>query len=103
MLKYQLYIGLFDRETKAQEINTLDAYKVVGHVINRPCTITQGQGVYDHDDGTRVYEPSLIVEIVDFDKSVTRGWLIDKIETIKKALNQESVVLNVQNIKSELL
>ena len=103
MKKITLYIGLNDKDTKQQEINTLDAYKVVGNILSRDCTITEGRGVYTHEDGTVVYEVSLVVDILDFDNSITKDWLIDKIEQIKEALNQESVAKQEQDINSELI
>ena len=30
LTKYNLYIGLNDKDSKQQEISTLDAYKIVG-------------------------------------------------------------------------
>lgn len=40
MRKLTLMIGLNDKDTKQQEITTLDAYKVVGNILQRdlpPC------------------------------------------------------------------
>lgn len=103
MRKITLYIGLNDKDTKLQEIDTLDAYKVVANIIGVDSTITQGRGVYTHEDGTVVFEESLVVEILDFDNTINRDWLIDKAEKIKEALNQESVAVQETEVKSELV
>ena len=50
--KFNLYIGLNDKDTKQQEILTTDAYKIVGGIVG-DCTITEGKGLYTHTDGTR--------------------------------------------------
>ena len=103
MRKITLYIGLNDKASKMQEISTLDAYKVVGHMIGRDCTITEGRGVYTHEDGTKVIETSLIVEILDFDASVSREWIVSKCVELKQALNQEAIAVQEQEVQSELL
>jgi len=96
-------VGLNDKESKQQEISTIDAYKVIGNILARDCTITEGRGVYTHEDGTQVYETSLVVDMLDFDNSVTEEYIIDVVERIKDALNQESVAYQEQNITSKLI
>lgn len=103
MRKITLYIGLNDKDTKLQEVNTLDAYKMVSNVIGVGCTITEGRGIYKHDDGTVVSEVSLVVELLDFDNTLTREWVKSKVEQIKTILNQESVAVQEQEVKSELI
>lgn len=103
MRKLTLYVGLNDKDTKLQEISTLDAYKVVGNILERDCTITEGRGVYTHEDGTQVFEVSLVVEILDFDNSLTKEWVLEVASKIKVALNQESVAFQETEVKSELI
>lgn len=57
--KYTLYIGLNDKDSKVQEISTLDAYKMIGALVG-DCTIQEGRGLYTHQDGTTVLESTLI-------------------------------------------
>ncbi len=102
MRQITLMVGLNDKDSKQQEISTLDAYKVLANILQRPCTITEGRGVYTHEDGTQVFEVSLVVCMIDFDKSITDTWLEDKLEQIKDTLNQESVAVQEQEVKSEL-
>ncbi len=103
MRKLTLMIGLNDKDTKQQEITTLDAYKVVGNILQRDCTITEGRGVYTHEDGTQVFETSLVVDILDFDNSIRENWVLEKVKQIKEALNQESVAFQEQEIISNLM
>lgn len=103
MQKYVLYVGLNDKKTKIQEISTLQAYKIITNVIvaNQVdgFTILEANGYYVHDDKTISIEKSLKIEFLFID--------IEKIKNIikelKKILNQESIILETENIKSELM
>lgn len=103
MKKITLYVGLNDKDSKIQEVGTLDAYKMVSNVIGVGSTITEGRGIYKHEDGTVVSEVSLIVELLDFDNTLSKGWVKDKINQIKTLLNQESVAVQYQEVDSELI
>lgn len=103
MKKITLYIGLNDKDSKIQEVGTLDAYKMVSNVIEVDSTITEGRGIYKHEDGTVVSEVSLIVELLDFDNILSKGWVKNKINQIKTLLNQESVAVQYQEVDSELI
>ena len=103
MKKITLYIGLNDKDSKQQETRTLDAYKMVSNIIGVGSTITEGRGIYKHEDGTVVSEVSLIVELLDFDNTLSKGWVRDKVEQIKLMLNQESVAVQQQRVESELI
>lgn len=103
MRKITLYVGLNDKDTKLQEVKTLDAYKMVSNLIGVGCTITEGRGIYKHEDGTVVSEVSLIVEMLDFDNTLSKGWVRSKVEQIKTILNQESVAVQEQEVVSELI
>ena len=66
MIKTTICIGLLDKDTKRQEITTLDAFKVAANIFAETtggATITEGTGVYTHDDGTIVIEPTLVCVI----------------------------------------
>lgn len=103
MRKITLYVGLNDKDTKLQEVKTLDAYKMVSNVIGVGSTITEGRGIYKHEDGTVVSEVSLIVELLDFDNTLSKEWVKSKVEQIKTILNQESVAVQEQEVVSELI
>ena len=84
-------VGLFDKDSKRQEINTLDAYKVVTNLFVAAglcATILEAQGVYCHDNGEVVIEPSLRIECAN----ATFEQVEPVIFQIKVALNQESIM-----------
>lgn len=103
MKKITLYIGLNDKDSKLQEVRTIDAYKMVSNILGVDSTITEGRGLYKHEDGTVVSEVSLIVELLDFDNTISKGWLREKVNQIKLMLNQESVAVQQQEVESELI
>jgi len=103
MTKFNLYIGLNDKITKKQEISTIEAYKVVTNIIASNevtgFTIYEANGYYVHDDKSISIEKSLKIEIMFIDLEVIQNIIKD----IKKALNQESIILQTEKIKSELV
>lgn len=92
--KIILFIGLFDKDSKAQEISTLDAYKIASNLL---CdiigfgTITEACGVYTHDSGEIVQEPTLRIEVSGIDIESMKRLAI----ALKQALNQESIGFEV--------
>lgn len=96
--KIILFVGLFDKDSKAQEISTLDAYKIASNLVTDIIgfgTITEACGVYTHDDGTIVQEPTLRIEVSGIDiESMKRLAL-----ALKSAFNQESIGFEV--VKSD--
>ena len=103
MRKITLYVGLNDKTTKTQKIGTLDAYNIVCNTLRVDATVSEARGVYTHADGTVVFENSLVIEMLDFDETITDKWLKGKVEALKLALNQESVAVQKQDITSELM
>ena len=104
MTRYTLTIGLFDKDTKKQKISSDIAIRIVSDIIVNTIgygTVYQGNGIYTHNNGSIVIEPS-IVFFVDGEKD-----LKDKVKTlawsIKKALNQESIMLEESVVKIEFI
>lgn len=104
MTRYTLTIGLFDKDTKRQKISTDIAIRIVSDLVVNVIgygTIHTGNGIYTHAAGAIVIEPS-IVFFVDGEKD-----LKDKVKTlawsIKKALNQESIMLEETAVKMEFI
>ena len=96
MKKIMLFVGLFDKDSKTQEINTLDAYKVASNLLTDIIgfgTITQAMGVYTHDDGTIVQEPTLRIEVSGVELEPMKKLAL----ALKSAFNQESVAFEVVN------
>lgn len=103
MNKFNLYVGLNDKDTKKQEIATLEAYKVITNIIASNdvsgFTIYEANGYYIHEDKTISIEKSLKIEMMFIELDVIQNIIKD----IKKALNQESIILQTEKIKSELV
>lgn len=99
MTKYTLYIGLNDKETKQQKIDTLEASKIVQNVLTDTTgggTIFSATGVYKHENGAVVIENTLRVELV----AVALEAVKKAVEMIKTVLNQESIILQTENVQS---
>lgn len=99
LTKFNLYIGLNDKDSKVQEISTIDAYKIIGAICG-DCTITEGKGLYTHTDGTRVLETTLLVQIIDFSGDLDIGPIV---ELLKTALNQEAIAVIREQVDSKLM
>ena len=102
MIKHTLYIGLNDKDTKQQEISTLDAFKIVLNSV-KSCydgaTVKECKGFYTHSDGSITIENSFEVSILFADEVKTRS----VIEMLKTMLNQESIALQREEVTSELI
>ena len=95
---YTITVGLFDQESKKQEIKTADAMEAVTQYVISHCgggTVMTGNGVYTHENGDIVVEPSIIIRIVNgkFD-DVSK--LVKDLQTF---LNQESVLVEIEEKK----
>lgn len=84
-----LNIGLFDKDTKEQKITTDEVVKILSEYFD--CTIIPCYGVYTHDDGTKIIEPSIKVEI--YNERYSEVYWIVKRELLTR-LNQESIVIS---------
>lgn len=96
--KIILFVGLFDKDSKAQEISTLDAYKVASNLLTEIIgfgTITEACGVYTHDNGEIVQEPTLRIEVSGIELEPMKRLAI----ALKQAFNQESIGFEV--VKSD--
>ena len=104
MTRYTLTIGLFDKDTKRQKISTDIAIRIVSDLVVNVIgygTIHTGNGIYTHNNGSIVVEPSLVY-FVDGEKDLKNkvkilAW------SIKKALNQESIMLEETAVKMEFI
>ena len=102
MEKFTLYLGLNDKDTKKQEINTIEAYKIVNNVVNNYCdgaTIYECQGIYKHDNGTIVFEKTLKIELMFVDRLT----VVSLVKDLNEIFNQESIVLQKEIVESELI
>lgn len=101
--KYSFYIGLNDKDTKIQVIETLTASNIINHIFidNNAdgATITSGKGIYKHDNGEIVIEETIIVQVYEFDNPINVQKICDQ---LKKVLNQESIAVEKQETNSRL-
>ena len=100
MIKNQFTIGLFDKDTEKQEINTPEAKNLIAEILIEKFgifafTMIECSGVYRMaSTGRIVFEPSIRVEIVT-DEELTEADAI--IGNLKEALNQESIMHEVSS------
>ncbi len=99
-LKSTLIVGLKDKNSKRQEIDTLDAYKIARNIaapLFERITITEGHSIYRHDDGSPVIEVLLIIEIFAVEKEQVKQYA----ELLKVALNQENITAQFERVDSD--
>lgn len=98
MYKYNIYVGMFDKDTKQQELSTQDFLNTVRKVMRYNFidnyTIIKAKGHYKSDTMT-VCEPSIIVDII-IDFNLDTDFLKNQ---LCKFLNQESVLITKQSIE----
>ena len=101
MKKYTLYVGLNDKDTKKQQISTLEAYKILQNLLLNNnvegATIFEAKGIYKHENGEYVTENTLRVELMFIEKEILKN-IVNNIKTI---LNQESVIVQFEEVNTE--
>ena len=101
--KYSFFIGLNDKDSKTQVIESLTAYNVINRIfINNGvdgATITSGKGIYKHDNGDIVIEETVIVQVYEFGAPVNVKQICAELKTV---LNQESIAVEKQETNSGL-
>ena len=101
--KYIIFIGLFDKDTKTQKTDTVAACNLIQNIIlsngHDGATISNATGIYKHDDGQIIIEPSVRVELL----FATDKQIKNICAAVKNALNQESLALESQIIESRLV
>ena len=104
MKRYTLYLGLNDKDTKTQKINTIEAFKIVSDLIARHFdggTVYDARGIYRHDNGDIVVENTLRIEILEFENSIFED-VKSVVKTLKDVFNQETVAVQIENVQSDL-
>ena len=105
MNKLIISIGLLDKNTKTQLIDNEQAMQKVNDCfLSRldAFTVYFAKGVYTHENGSQVQENTIRVEVVTFNDNDYNN-TIQSIKEIKKALNQETILLEKQVIDSYLI
>lgn len=103
IIKYSLYLGLNDKDTKTQKIDTIEAYKIICNIIKgydiEGFTIYNAQGFYIHQDKSISVENTLKIELMFIDEMVVD----ELIKQLKIIFNQESIIKQVEEVTSELV
>lgn len=97
--KYIMLIGMADKDAKVQTIPTEQFKDTINRVCG-DCTIFENiTGYYSHDDGTKVKEDTLKVELLFKDDAEVRLMA----NRLKSELNQESIILEKLTTNSMLV
>lgn len=93
MIKYNIYLGLNDKDTLKQKIDTTKARKEVYNILLKnnikAYTIYLVNGVFTNEKNEITKEKTLKIEVLDIKKDD----ILESIKEFKKVLNQESVLL----------
>ena len=92
--QYSMFIGLNDKDTKEQEIPTDKAIELVSNTI-KGGSISIIHGVYTHEDGTKVNENTLRVDMLFTNDNDVRLYC----NNLKRLLNQESIMVSKDYIQ----
>lgn len=91
-IKYIVTVGLFDKDTHRLEVDPASAQSLLNNEVAKTfegATVYSADGVYRHNDGSTVREPSIRVELC----YTTREDAVRLATWAKEAFNQESVML----------
>lgn len=103
MYKYNIYIGMFDKDTKTQVLSNTEFLNTVRKIMRLKMinnyTIYKCKGHYKHEDGKIVCEPSINVEIIEHENWSNFLYIEDFKRELCNELNQESVLITKQEIQ----
>ena len=95
MYKYNIYIGMFDKDTKQQELPNTEFLNIVRKVMRlnkiNNYTIFKGKGHYMSESQV-ITEPSIMIEIVDYIDYCKRFTDTLKYQ-LRTELNQQEVLI----------
>lgn len=87
--KYEIFIGLNDKDTKKQMVSTEDAMMTIHRHVG-DCSMSLIQGYFTHADGSMVVEKTIKCEVFGMSDSEIHAI----VEKLKELLNQESILVN---------
>lgn len=103
MYKYNIYVGIFDKDTKTQVLSNTEFLNTVRKIMRLKFidnyTIYKCKGHYKHTDNTIVCEPSINIEIIESENWSNYSYVADLKQMLCNSLNQESVLITKQNIQ----
>lgn len=101
MYKYRIYVGMYDKDTKQQEISSTDFLNKIRHELRlarvNNYTLFKGKGHYQSELMV-VCEPTIVIEII-----CNARYLPPLCDKLRKALNQESVMFTEEKIDSYII
>lgn len=104
-MKYNLMIGLNDKDKLIQIIDTESAKKMVVNTLNNyginALTLYEVNGIFTNENNITTTEKSLKVEIIN--DTIDYNTIKEIINILKKSLNQECIGLEIQKIEVEWL
>lgn len=106
MTQYTLVVGLFDKDTHKQEVGTVKATQLVNKIVTAFIgfgTISDAQGVYTHENGEMVIEPSIRIEVLATEKYINDDLMKEVAQALKSQLNQESVLFQKTETKADFI
>lgn len=99
MIKTTFYIGLNDKDTKTQKVTDEKAMDIVEETFDKyseyGATIYHCRGIYKHTNGERVREKTIAAFVLDIDENAKKSI----VKTLKKELNQESILVTEEDTK----
>lgn len=103
MKKYTYYLGLNDKDTKTQKVNTyctmVELQELVANKLGGG-SLSTTNGIFKHADGTIVYETTIKIESLEFRESQV---FIDFAKELKAKYNQESVLLEIVEVDAQFI
>ena len=103
MYRYNIYVGMFDKDTKTQVLSNAEFLNTVRKIMRLKFidnyTIYKCKGHYKHTDNTIVCEPSLNIEIIESENWSNFLYVKDLKQMLCDSLNQESVLITKQEIQ----
>lgn len=101
MYRYRIYVGMYDKDTKQQEMSSTDILNTIRKVLRLNkidnYTIYKGKGHY-RSELQVVCEPTIVIEIIH-----NAIYLPVLCNELRKALNQESVMFTEEKIDSYII
>lgn len=101
MKKCSFYVGLNDKDTKTQEIGTVDAFKIAANIFTSTtggATIHEARGIYTHDNGEIVVENTLICDVFG---DIPAEAITETAHALRAAFNQESIIIEQTETKTD--
>ena len=104
MVEFKLAIGLNDKITKKQEIETAAALEIVKTAIRVKIgfgTIYKAAGIYTHENGENVTEETIVIEYAGTAADINK--MRDLAACLKIEFNQESVYFSFRESHVEFI